>query len=177
MLVQRSWPLLLVPGGVVVGHGAACLIGTLVGGEAPLWQTGLLGPLVCLSVPLSFAGLTRAFLGGLRAENATRRLRVLVPCQVGLFLCVELLERAGEPGASRVSWLLVGLAGQLAATAMLRALSQVAGAVGTRLRERRSAPDPLPPHAQGPIAAVPSRLALILGFESLCRRGPPAALA
>lgn len=177
MLVQRSWPLLLVPGGLVAGHGAACLVGTLVGGNAPLWQAGLMGPLLCLSVPLSLAGLTRALVGGFRAEQTTRRLRVLAPCQIVLFLCVELLERAGESGASRVSWLLVGLAAQLAAASMLCALSRVVGAVGTKLRERRMSLDPWPQRALVPVAVSPARLSLILGFESLCRRGPPTALA
>lgn len=176
MLVQRSWPLLLVPGGVVVGHGAACLVGTLVGGNAPLWQAGLMGPLLCLSVPLSFAGLTRALVGGFRAERTTRSLRVLAPGQIVLFLCVELLERAGDSGASRLSWLLVGLAAQLAAAAVLCALSRVAGEVGMKLRERRIAQHPAPRRALVPVAVRSSRLSLILGFESLCRRGPPTAV-
>src|SRR3546814_2381210 len=97
MLVQRSSPLMLVPAGVVLGHGAACLIGALVGSSTPMWHSSLIGPLLCLSVPLSLAGLARALVAGLRAEKATRGLRVLAPYQIGLFVCMELLERSGAP--------------------------------------------------------------------------------
>ena len=114
MLVQRSSPLLLVPGGVVVGHGGTCLFGALVGDSPPLWQAGLIGPLLCLS---------------------------------------------------------------MAAAAMVCARSGVVGTVGTKLRERHQALDPSPQRAQVPVAVRPPRLAPILGFESLCRRGPPTALA
>ena len=177
MIVQRTWPVLLVPGGVVAGHGAVCLISALVGSDAPLWQAGVFGPLLCLAVPSSFAGLARALVGGPRAETAPRLLRVLAPCQIGLFLGVELLERTGGPGEPRVSWLLVGLAAQLAAAATICALLRVVGALGTQLRSRRTALLPSSPHARGPVAVPRSRLALILGFGSLCRRGPPAVLA
>src|SRR3546814_8097337 len=44
MLVQRSSPLMLVPAGVVLGHGAACLIGALVGSSTPMWHSSLIGP-------------------------------------------------------------------------------------------------------------------------------------
>src|SRR3546814_5053760 len=89
MLVQRSSPLMLVPAGVVLGHGAACLIGALVGSSTPMWHSSLIGPLLCLSVPLSLAGLARALVAGLRAEKATRGLRVLAPYQIGLFVRSE----------------------------------------------------------------------------------------
>src|SRR3546814_14176402 len=140
MLVQRSSPLMLVPAGVVLGHGAACLIGALVGSSTPMWHSSLIGPLLCLSVPLSLAGLARALVAGLRAEKATRGLRVLAPYPLGLFVCLELLERSGAPRAPHLSWLSVGLAAQLAAAAMLCSLMRVAGDGGARVGERRKVP-------------------------------------
>src|SRR3546814_9510040 len=119
MRVQRASPLVLVPPGVVLCHGAACRIGVLVGSSTPMWHSSLIGPLLCLSVPLSLAGLARALVAGLRAEKATRGLRVLAPYQIGLFGCMELLERSGAPSASHHYWLMVGLAAKLAAPAML----------------------------------------------------------
>src|SRR3546814_12525901 len=122
----------LVPAGVVLGHGAACLIGALVGSSTPMWHSSLIGPLLCLSVPLSLAGLARSLVAGLRAENATRGLRVLAPYHIGLFVCMELLERSEAPSASHLSWMLVVLAAQLAAAALPCRLLRVAGEVGAR---------------------------------------------
>src|SRR3546814_18916964 len=134
MLVQRSSPLMLVPAGVVLGHGAACLIGALVGSSTPMWHSSLIGPLLCLSVPLSLPGLARALVAGLRAAQAPRGLRVLAPYQHGLFVCMELLDRAGAPSASHLSGMLVGLAAPLASAPLLCRLMRGAGEDGDRLR-------------------------------------------
>src|SRR3546814_13222144 len=87
-----------------------------------------------------------------------------------------LLERSGAPSASHLSWMLVGLAAQLAAAAMLCRLMRVAGEVGARLRERRKAHVRSSRRLLRAVADRPSRMALILGFESPCRRGPPIAV-
>src|SRR3546814_13096114 len=73
--------------------------------------------------------------------------------------------------------MLVGLAAQLAAAAMLCRLMRVAGEVGARLRERRKAHVPSSRRVLRPVAVRPSRMALIPGFESLSRRAPPTAVA
>lgn len=177
MLSKRSWPLLLVPVGVFAGHGIACLIGALAGGGTGWWQAGVIGPLLCVAVPMAVAGFSRALLGGLRGEPTTRILRVLAPAQIVLFLGVEVMERTGEPSASRASWLLVGVGAQLVATLMLWAVTRMASAVGTRLRQRRQAFAPAPHAALGRKAVAAARTSAILGFESLCRRGPPPSIA
>lgn len=175
---SRSWSLLLLPGGLVVGHGASYALGAAVGGGGrSRGGHGFLEPLLCLSVPLSLGVFARALIAGLRAELVSTRFRQVAPMQAVLFAVIELLEHGDTPGTTRAIWMLVGLVAQVAAAALLCAVVRAATAAGAGLRKRRLC---APARAGLPRRAITAgrtlpQLSVALG--SLSRRGPPLATA
>ena len=173
MVASRSWSLLLVPGGLVAGHGAVGALGSLVGAPPFTgWDGSVLGALLCLSVPLSLAVFTRALVAGLPTETVPSLFRLLAPVQASLFLAIELYERGGQAASSGAAWVLVGVVAQIGVAAVSCALVRALDAAGARLRQRRHV---MSARATSRHAIVVScvRLGSVLGLESLSRRGPP----
>ncbi len=97
MHVRRLWALLLLPGGLAVGHTLGYRLAAEAGSASPVTDGhGYIGDLAFLAIPVTVAVLLRAFLAGLRGELAPVRLAPLVAQQVALYLIVELCEHAGR---------------------------------------------------------------------------------
>lgn len=166
--------LLLVPGGLAVGHVAELM----AGGHGIGWSAGLVRALVCIGGPLGVWAALLAARDGWRGRSRAARPGALVAQQVLAFGAVDLIEHTlrgssplalvARPGfwASVALHALVGLAGWLTlrlATRVGRGLAAVTfddylgwPSTATAARWRRSV-----------------EAARVLALSSLSRRGPP----
>lgn len=172
---RPSSHLLLLPGGLAVGHAISySVLGPA--GHVDVWFAGSVEGLLCVAVPLAVAALVRAVVAGLRDEPAPIRFAPLAALQVALFLVVEVVEHAGS--AARPSVLLavaLGVAAQVVAAALVCALVHGATALGRRARGRRTRPRS-DAHAAGQLRPRRSGWSTLLLLPQQ-RRGPPLALA
>lgn len=176
-----AWGLLLLPGGLGLGHVLGYRMTEGLGGALSVSTGhGYLGQLGVLAVPLTLAVVARAFVAGTRGEPLPVRFGVLATQQVLLFLAIEVLEHAtvGITPASSLGEisLIVGSATQVTIAAafcwFVRLVSRVgaavAGSSATRPTHRTSVPRCQPTRRSHP--------AMTIDLAAVSRRGPPGSL-
>lgn len=175
--------LLLLPGGLALGHA----FGYVVAGDghhpAEAVGHGWLGVVVRVATPLAVAALAWSFLGGAR-ELSRRDLRWqrLALQQMALFLAVEALEHGlagyGPEHALHAPTTLWGVVGQVLAAYLVTRAVGAAYAVGRRVAPRLAAAPPPPAvrrFARPAAARAPARD--VAGTWALLRAPPPFLLA
>lgn len=177
MTQRRPWWLLLVPGGLLLGHllGSWALAATGHGPDPALGATSA-SSLLCVAAPLTVAAVWRGAIVGFRDRPVSSSFRFLVLSQVTVFIGVEVVEHSialVRPAA--ILSVLVGAVAQVLAAALLTVLVEGAAMVGRRVRTTRR----------------PQRPRLIVGVDTPFRswlrstdiagmvrpRGPPRALS
>ncbi|QYG94343.1 hypothetical protein HC251_24750 (plasmid) [Iamia sp. SCSIO 61187] len=177
MSTVRRRHLMVLPGGLVVGHlAASVLTGHQPAAELGEWGSILLQALLCVGLPLAgWAGLAAARDGWRGRATATGPLALIVQ-QVLAFVGLDLIEHAltgTDPWSAAQSgrfW--VAVAAHAAAGALAWVVLRLASRLGRTLaRLRRGRCEAW--------AAVPADLvaramaAQIVALSSLSRRGPP----
>lgn len=164
--------LLLLPGGLLVGHGLTALaLGSMQHTEG--WPAGTFEGLVCLSIPLALAALVHAFLAGIRGQVTPIRWAPLAGLQVALFLVIELIEHEASTTTTGLLVVVAGVVGQVTAAAVMYLLVRGAESIGRRTRERSTRV-----HEDENMDrrwATPSRVRATVRPRSHLRRGPPVA--
>lgn len=177
---SRLWSLLLVPGGLAVGHavgyGGARLLGVTPSIQG---SHGYLEALLCLAIPFSLAVLGRSVLAGARTELAPVRFGLLAAAQVTGFVAIEVLEHAsvgiGPSASLREATLLLGVLAQIGVAWLVCAVLRAASRVAARVLGRR--PAPARRHEVAPARPVVCTPRLPVAVSSLSRRGPPLRFA
>lgn len=182
--MRRSalWALLLLPGGLAVGHMLGYWAAS-ASGSAPSLTTGhgYLGDLRTLAVPFTAAAALRVFASGTRCEALPVRLGPLATMQVLLYVAVELAEHVGAgisaaTALTEPSMLFGALAQLLIASSLwlgLRLVHRAGEAISAaraRLHVRRARP------ARWVISTVAWGTPVV-DAGSLSRRGPPVLLS
>lgn len=176
---SRVWSLLLLPGGLALGHALGYSGAELIGSTPSInGEHGYLGTLLCLGLPFALAVVGRAVLAGTRSEQSPVRPSTLALAQVSAFAAIEIVEHAragiGPATCLREASFVLGVLAQLAVAwlvcALIRAANRVAAkAVG---RRRRSTDAPMPTSTATADLGIPR---LAVAVSSLSRRGPPRA--
>ena len=177
MTPRRPWWLLLVPGGLLLGH----LLGSWPGAATGYGVDSGLGAasassLLCVAAPLTVAAVWRGAVVGFRDRPVSSSFRLLVLSQLTVFVGVEVLEHSialVRPAA--ILSVLIGAIAQVLAAALLTALVQGAVLVGRRARTTRR-PVPLRPISR---LAIPFR-SWLRSTDVAGRvrpRGPPRTLS
>lgn len=173
MLPRHTPALLLLPSGLLAGHALSYPL--RFRDHASLGFS--MEALVCISMPFALAALVHAAIAGLRDTAAPVRYRSLALPQVALFLMIEVVEHASSsvrPAAGLMA-LILGVAAQMLAAAVLCGLAKGAHALGRRARGSRrpgAASTSLPARWRPSHASWSSVL-----LTPLSRRGPPGRFA
>jgi hypothetical protein len=173
--------LLLLPGGLALGHA----FGYVVAGDghhrAEAVGHGWLGVLVRLAVPLALGALAWSFLGGAR-ELSRRDLRWqrLALQQMALFLAVEVLEHGlagyGPAHVLHAPTTLWGVVGQVLAAYFVTQAVGAAYAAGRRVAPRRPTAPPRTAVRRFPRPAAARAVARDVAATWALLRAPPASL-
>jgi hypothetical protein len=181
MPARVAWSVLLLPGGMAVGHVLGYRLAALWGAPAPAPTAGhgYLQALLLLAAPFLTIVLVRSFLGGARAGGITPiRFASLAAAQIGLYVAVELTEFAAagiDPLAALVEpSLVIGVVAQVIVAAVLSTFARAAHRAGAWFAATVPAPTLHPTRPWRPESELPN--GFLVSVWSLSRRGPPAGV-
>jgi hypothetical protein len=171
------WSLLLLPGGLAVGHALGYAGAELLGSTPSInGEHGYLGALLCLGLPFALAVVGRAIAAGTRAEQSPVRPSTLAVAQVLAFAAIEITEHAragiGPIACLRELSFVLGVLAQLVVAWLVCALVRAANRVAAKVSERRRHTI----HAAATTSSAGSDVCvsrLAVAVSSLSRRGPP----
>jgi hypothetical protein len=179
MPARVAWSVLLLPGGMAIGHVLGYRLAALWGAPAPAptGGHGYLQALLLLAAPFVTIVLVRSFLGGARAGITPIRFVSLAAAQIGLYMAVEVTEFAAagiSPLASLVEpSLVIGVLAQVIVAGLLSTFARAAHRAGAWFAATTPAPALHPTQPWRP-ESQPTN-GFMVSVWSLSRRGPPVS--